>query len=497
MRRSIIGIAVIAGFLASVIAARHTDATTFTRFATAPFASRPYASHSATAVSTTWYCPGVPAGDPTVGGQFVIGNPTAVPLTGTITYLGPNGTAPITEAITAPPRDTLVLDAATAMTAPIVAATIELEGGEGVVEQRALDPAGDAVASCTTETSATWYFADGWTVNDNAGHASSDLLIITNPYAVTVSVDIAFFTTKGKREPGPFRGASISPHSVRVISIEDSAFANESVIGVQVVAQRGRVIVSREQHYAAGGRIGYSMNLAAPTPSDQLWFVEGDHGTDISETYVILNPSDTDVAVDLVVLGIPVTAGYAPPDSISVPANQVVTFDTKDITGLPDGPHSIVFSTLVSPSTSSAKVVIERVLTKPSGAGPVTTVVMGMTSEYVVPRWYVPIGVAAATDAAIVVYNPDQADKTVAIKAIGPGGEVAVPGQEAIPLLAAQTITIALTDPSLFGKMLVVEGSARIFVERKLPRGADLAGRSGSWALPECGPCNFSSPPSS
>ena len=487
LRRSMVAIAVIFGFAASVVAARHTETTTLTRFSTAPFASRPYASHSTTAVTTTWYCPGVPAGDATVGGEFVIGNPTAVPITGTITYLGPEGTDPVTAAITAPPRDRLVLDAAQAMTGAVVAATIELEGGEGVVEQRASDPAGAAVASCTTETSSTWYFADGWTAG-----SSSDQLIITNPYADTVTVDIAFFTAKSKRLPGPLQGASIGANSVRVISIEDSGFANESVIGVQVVSERGRMIVARQQHYDGGGRTGYSLDLASPTLSDQMWFVEGDSGTDITEQYVILNPTNEDVAVDLVVLGIPVTPAFAPPDSITVPANQVVTFDTKDITGLPLGPHSLVFSTLAHPS-----VVIERVLTKPSGAGPVTTVVMGMTSEYVVPRWYVPIGVDASTDGAIVVYNPDQEDKTVAIKAIGPGGEVAVPGQEAIVLPAAATISINLTDPSLFAKLLVVEGSARIFVERKLPRGGNLAGRSGSWALPECGPCNFSSPPSS
>ena len=499
LRRSLIAIVVVLGFAASIVAARHTDTTTVTRFATAPFASRPYASHSTTSVTTTWYCPGVPASGPTVGGQFVIGNPTTVAITGTITYLGPEGTVPITAPVTVAPRDELRLDAQQAMTAPIVAATIELQGGEGLVEQRAQDPAGQAVASCTTETSSTWYLADGWTRG-----TSTDQLIISNPYSDNIAVNIAFFTAKSKREPGPLQGASIAPHSVRVISIEDSGFAGESVIGVQVVAERGRVIVAREQHYAldrahdnGDGRVGFSLAMAAPTPSDQVWFVEGDHGTDITEQYVILNPTNEDVAVDLVVLGIPVTNGYAQPDSISVPANQVVTFDTKDITGLPDGPHSMVFSTLVSPSTGSAKVVIERVLTKPSGGGPVTTVVMGMTSEYVVPRWYVPIGVDTPTEGAIVVYNPDQVDKTIAIKAIGPGGEVAVPGQEAVPLPAAATRTIDLTDPSLLGKMLVIEGSARIFVERKLPRGADLPGRSGSWALPECGPCNFSSPPSS
>lgn len=489
LRRTLVAVAVVAGFVASVVVGqRDGDASSaLTTFGRAPYASRPFASHR-TPITTTWYCPGVPAADSTVGGQFVVANPTAVPIEGRITYLGPDGTAPITQAITAPARDKLTLDVQQTMTASFVAAIVELDGGEGMVEQRALFPAGDAVASCTTQTSPTWYFADGWTAE-----GSTEQLIISNPYEDTVSVDIAFFTKNGvKREPGPFQGASINPHSVRIIEVAGSGFTDEQIIGVQVVASRGRLLVARAEHYTGGGRLGYSLALGAPSPSEQLWFVEGDHGPDITEQYVIFNPTSDDAAVDLVVLGVPVTDGFVAPDSIAVPAGEVVTFDTSTITGLPDGPHSIVFSTLAAPS-----VVIERVLTKPGGRGPVTTVVMGMTPEYVVPRWYLPIGVDMATDAAIVIYNPDQVDKTVTVKAVGPGGEVAVPGLDSLALGKGALITIPLTDPSVFGKTLVVEGSGRIFVERKLPRGHDLAGRSGSWALPECGPCSLSSPPSS
>ena len=490
LRRTLTVVAVLAGFVASVVVAQRGDGATSaatTTFGRVPFVTRPYASHN-TPITTTWYCPGVPASDATVGGQFVIANPSDIPIEGRITFLGPDGTAPVTQAITVPARDRLVLDAESVMTASFVSSVVELDGGEGMVEQQALFPAGNSVASCTTQTSPTWYFADGWTAE-----ASTEQLILSNPYEDTVSVDIAFFTKNGvKREPGPFQGASINPHSVRVIDVAGSGFTDEQIIGVQVVASRGRLLVARAEHYTGGGRLGYSITLGAPAPSEQLWFVEGDHGPDITEQYVIFNPTSDDAAVDLVVLGVPVTDGYVAPDSIPVPAGEVVTFDTSTITGLPDGPHSIVFSTLAAPS-----VVIERVLTKPSGSGPVTTVVMGMTPEYVVPRWYLPIGVDGATDAAIVVYNPDQQAKTVALKAVGPGGEVAVPGLDAIDLFAGGIITIPLTDPSVFGKTLVVEGSGRIFVERKLPRGNGLAGRSGSWALPECGPCSLQSPPSS
>jgi Family of unknown function (DUF5719) len=488
LRRTLVTATIIIGFLASIFVGQHTRATTSTRFATAPYASRPYTSHR-TPISTTWYCAGVPAFDETVGGEIVVANPTDVELNGHITYMNSDGAPPVVQALVAPPRDKLTLDVKAVMTGAIVSAMVEIEGGEGMVEQRAIFPAGDAVASCVTQTSPTWYLADGWTMG-----GSSEQLIITNPYEDTVNVDITFYTKSGPRTPGAFQGDSIDPQSVKVITVSDSGLQEESIIGVKVVASRGRLIVSRAQHYEGGGRLGYTLDLGVPAPTEQLWFADGDHGTDIVEQYVLFNPTEEDAEATVTVLGIPQTDGFIAPEAIPVPAGDVVNFDTADITGLPDGPHSMVFSTVDGKNS----LVVERVLTRPTDGGPVTTVVASMTPEYAfAPRWYLPIGVDEADDQGLVVYNPYQSSATISLKAVGPGGEVAVPGMDAIELPGAGIVTIPLTDPSVFGKILVVEASAGVFVERRLPRGHDLAGLSGSWALPECGPCKFSSPPSS
>ena len=47
------------------------------------------------------------------------------------------------------------------------------------------------------------------------------------------------------------------------------------------------------------------------------------------------------------------------------------------------------------------------------------------------------------------------------------------------------SVALTVTDPTALGRPLVVESSSRIYVERLLPRGADLRGRSGSFALPD------------
>lgn len=486
LRRTLVVTTILAAIVASIVVGQDSRAATTARFGSLPFASRPYASHR-TPITTTWYCPGIPASDPSVGGSVVIVNPTDVALQGRITLLGSDQNAPITKDVTVPARNNFTFDVAATMTATMVSATVEIDGGEGMVEQRALFPAGDAVASCTTQTSASWYFADGFTVQ-----GSTEQLIITNPYDDTASVDVFFATQSGPREPSAFQGYSIPPHSVKVIAVAQAGLVDEPIIGVKLIASRGRVIVARAEHYTDGHRLGYTLSLGAPAPSEQLFFAEGQKGAGITEQYVIFNPTKEDAMVDVTVLGVTLSPDAVVLEPIPVPAGKVVTFESSTIAGLPDGPHSMVFSTLAAPS-----IVVERVLTKPAGDKVATTVVMGMTPEYAVSRWYVPIGVDAATQGALVLYNVDAAQATVTVKAIGPGGAVAVPGLETLTLVGSGTLSIDLTDPSVFGRPLVVESTQRVFVERRLPRGHSLLGRSGSWALPECGPCSFSSPPSS
>jgi len=485
VRRTLIVVTLVVGLIASLVVSRHTAESTAATFSTTSTATRPYVTHT-DKITSTWYCPGVPASDATVGGDVTVTNPSDEPATGRISFFGSDGQAPITQSIAVPALDNLVIDVDQVMKAAFVSTMVEFDGGDGMVEQRALHPAGNSVASCTTSTSSTWYFADGWTVD-----GSTEYLIITNPSADSVSVDIGFYTKAGVREPAAYQGDSIAPHSVKVISVAESQLVDESIIGVRVVATRGRLIVGRAQHYVGGNRLGYSVNLGATAPSEQLWFVAGESGSGITEQYVLFNPTEEDALVQGNVLGVPVSADFVDPDPIDVPAGEVVTFDMASVAGLPDGPHTMVFATLAAPS-----VIIERVQTRPAGESVATSVVLGMTSEYVVPRWYVPVGVDAPLEDVLVVYNPYNTDTTLTVNAIGPGGEVAVPALESVPLPASAVRTIDLTDPSVVKRPLVLVASQGVFVERLLPRGADLAGRSGSWALPECGPCQFSSPQS-
>jgi len=135
-------------------------------------------------------------------------------------------------------------------------------------------------------------------------------------------------------------------------------------------------------------------------------------------------------------------------------------------------------------------VVVERILTRPAGDSVATSVVMGAPPRvdgYVASRWHVGIGPSVPAPAALVVYNVDNVDGTVTVEAVGPGGPSAVPGLIDLPIGAGQVITIDLVDPAVLDRELIVQSTNRVFVERALSRGGELAGTSGSWALPASG----------
>ena len=182
-----------------------------------PFVSRPYASHTDRDHHHV-VLPRRAGRRRTVGGEVVVANPTDTART-----VGSRCSAPGARrrsprrsrcrlATTSPSTSTQV------MTAPFVSAIVEIDGGEGMVEQRAIYPAGNAVASCTTSTSSTWYFADGLTVD-----GSTEYLIITNPIADTVSVEPRVRHRSGPAANRPPSRASRSRRtSVKVVSVAES-----------------------------------------------------------------------------------------------------------------------------------------------------------------------------------------------------------------------------------------------------------------------------------
>ncbi len=477
LRRSLVAVVVLAALVGLLATGREptaADAATFTRLGrpTMPFVP------NGAFITASWFCPGVPgagapdAADGATGGTVAVVNPGDEAMTGTVTAFSSSPEAgPSRWEITVPPRSRTTVELVELQpTGAYVSALVEIEGGGGFVEQVARHPDGAVVAPCANAASSTWYFADGFTVG-----GSSEQLVLTNPYPREAVVAIGFVTADGVRRPSRLQNLVVPGRSVQVVEL---GARDEPLVAAQVVASRGRVIAGRAQRYEGGGRSGFSMTLGAPSLSTQYWFADGERAEGVTEQYSIFNPTDEQVSVSVVFLGAPISDDFANDTEIVVPAGRAVSFDTADVAGLPQGRHGAVFSTF-----SAASIVVEQAITRPAGDGRTTSVVMGAPPELAARRWSAAVSSELALDDVIVVLNADNIDTTVTVRSLGPGGLAPVPGLESVPLPAGGLITLPVADPTALGAPFVVESGQSTFVQRLLPRGADLRGRSASFAL--------------
>ncbi len=474
---------VVVGLVGLVIVARDTPPTTEAVFAPPRVTWMPSVSEGGS-LTGTWFCPGVPAsGEEGVGGEIVISNRDADRLVGRFEILTEDGVS-VEQDIDVGAWSQRSIDVDAFVTTDFAAVVVEIQGGRGIVEQRAIHPDGDSVAPCSNDTSDEWYFAEGYTAGQ-----SIETLIITNPYDDTAVANLSFATQFGSSTPNAFQGFPISPRSVTTIRIADLGARDEPIIAVSLTTESGRVVLGRAQQWLGGERNGFAVSLGAPALRDQFWFADGEQGDGVVETYSIYNPTGQSVEVDVIFLGLPIEANFGAIEPILVPPREVVVFDPSESASIPDGRHAAVFSTLAEPV-----IVVERVLTRPIDDPEIppddrlaTTVVLGAPPRpdgYVANTWHIGIGPDQPTPDALVLYNIDNVEGTATVEAVGPAGPSAVAGLTEIPIAAGAVVTIDLEAEAVLGQELIVRTSNRVFVERSLPRSAGLSGRSGSWAVP-------------
>lgn len=428
--------------------------------------------------NSTWFCGGVPLEGRGLGGTVTVANPLDTPLTGHIeVYTDDKGIASVERDFEVQPRSTYVADLAELQpTGTYASAMVELGGGAGFVEQTALHSDGDATSPCTNSTSANWYFADNYTLGD-----SKEDLVITNPFPDDAIINFTFANQEGTRSPNALQGVPVPAHSILIVNQELLA-KDEAIYAVAIQASRGRIVAARAQNYAEERR-GFSLSLGAPAPSAEWWFTGGwKDGTNF-ERFSIYNPTEEDTQVQPVFFGIQDPTFSNAANLIDVPAGRVVSFSLTDMPSLPNGRHGVSFT-----SMEGVPLVVEMAVTKKEATRSITTVVLGVEQAFINPgyyRWSMAVGPEIATEEAILVMNLSYNDAVVTVNALGPGGEVPVPGLEAVTVPAGSIMALSIpNDSGSLGKPLVVVADQPVIVQRLLPRGHDLEGRSASLAMP-------------
>lgn len=433
-------------------------------------------------LTTSWFCPGVPANDTTITGVIVVSNPSISDITGSITLYSADQ-QPVVNALSVPALTSINLDAIAGIESKFVSAVIELIGGVGSVEQRIVHLAGDSVALCANAPSQNWFFADGFT-----GADSIEQIVLTNPFTDSTVVDISFVTLETKREPANLQGFVLLPGSVTILSMDEQGARNEKVLAVSIRASSGRLVAGRSQHYLGQGRLGYTMSLGASATSAQWWFPDGEKNANVSEQLVIFNPGETDRMLSIVFISAGEAASSIDPATITAPAGRVVTFNTASLPSLPDGRYGILVAisdvpTDISPVGVFDNIVIEQVINRVEGNTVGTSVVLGMPTSGESTTWTAPSGATAGLEGGFVVMNTTADAATISVQSIGPAGAVPLSGLDALVIPPSGLITITLPAGLPAGE-IILRASVPVIVQRLLARGHDLIGRSAVMALP-------------
>ena len=113
-------------------------------------------------LTSTWFCPGVPAaGEDGAGGVVRVFNTGDAEMGGRLTVLTVDGRPGEPAGATSTRTAVQEFDLDALVDSPYAAAFVEIDGGGGLVEQLASNPEGESVATCANGPSNEWYLATG------------------------------------------------------------------------------------------------------------------------------------------------------------------------------------------------------------------------------------------------------------------------------------------------------------------------------------------------
>ncbi len=246
------------------------------------------------ALSTVWFCPVGSGSAEGIGLHTLalsnLGDSEAV---ATINLLNGDGAGPSAR-IDLLAQSTELFEVAELDQSNLVGAVVEIVGGQGVVGHRVATNRGMTQAPCSTQTSDTWYFADGATTRD-----SSQFLVLMNPFSQDVVFDVEFQTAARTRVPEDLQAAVVRGRSVRLINVGDYV-SREPNVATTITTVQGRLVVERLQFFDGQlGPEGVALTSASVAPRLEWYLPAGRVHDGGDQRVTLFNPSDTTAEFDL------------------------------------------------------------------------------------------------------------------------------------------------------------------------------------------------------
>ncbi len=251
------------------------------------------------ALSTAWYCPGLPSSFRTRDQAITLSNVGSADADAAITVHPDGGAGPIVRRVTVPANTVRSFDrgslletsraqvtvdgtpvAVTTTTRPGAKSRGSLPAGSVVVEPFSpdvvvsagveTDTALDSVP-CATTASAHWYFAAGETVR-----GVKQWLVLQNPFSADARVNVILRTDVGLKELENLQGIDVAGRSRVVVPIHEQA-VRQPRVAIEVQAVVGQVVAAQTLEYsAAAGTPGVATTLGALAQAPRWWFTDGD-----------------------------------------------------------------------------------------------------------------------------------------------------------------------------------------------------------------------------
>ncbi|MDQ1467673.1 MAG: hypothetical protein QOH10_2088, partial [Actinomycetota bacterium] len=243
------------------------------------------------AVSTAWYCPGLPPSFPTKSQTFTLSNLGASAARAEVTVHPDDGSAPVARTVTVAQGSVRTFERSTLPSGSLV---IEPFAPDVMVSAGLESSDSLSTVPCATTAGTDWYFAAGTTVR-----GVSQWLVLEDPFAADARVNVTLRTDSGLQELPSLAGVDVPGRSRIVIPIHDEAVRRDRV-SVEVHATVGRVVASQTIRYSSvAGVPGVATTIGAVKPASSWWFAAGDTRAGTAEVVAIANVGQLDARVNV------------------------------------------------------------------------------------------------------------------------------------------------------------------------------------------------------